>query len=459
MREFWNRHTRESPYWNPYTETMPREQLRQMQFKRVNLLLEYAYARSPLYRRVYRNAGMEPGDITSWDDFVERVPLLDKKDLLEAQAEHPPFGACQAAPLEHYFYLFQTSGSTGMPMMTPFSFYAAAQNGDQWAHALWGIGMRQTDSAYFAFNWGTFSGFWAAYWGCRRLGATVYSGGGLDTRQRIRQILELRPTVLLSTPTYALYMAEVARDLGVDLAGSSIRLSFHAGEPGVNIPATREAIESAWGCTAHECYGVAEAGSLAAGCPTPGMIHIVEDFSTSVVLDENGRQVGDGEVGENITTCFNNYLHPIIKYRTHDLVRPRYDRCACGRTSLRFEGGVLGRTDHMIIIKGTNVYPSAIEALMGKVPGLTEHFEIHVDREQRNDTVLVKVEAAPRQQAGAYAKLRDSFARLLHESIKVRIGVEVLPPQSLPRYELKAKRLFDHRPKEHRWQVDQQRTA
>ena len=436
-----------SPFWNEYTETMERERLDALHLRRLQRLVAYAYERVPFYRKLYDKAGFKPQDIRTLADFDRLVPAIDKRDLVEAQQADPPWGDAVALPEDVNLFRFQTSGSTGVPLAIPVSYYSSHHYGEQWVYGFWAVGMRPRDSFYFAFTWGTFIGFWSAYWGVRRLGGTVYSGGGVTTEMRLKQIAELRPTVLVSTPTYALAMAEKARELGMDLAATSIKWTYHAGEPGGNVPTTRRAIEEAWGARTYELYGIGEVGAIAPGCPLQRGVHLAEDQSYATVVDpERGRPVADGEVGENLVTSYIQFSQPVIKYRSHDLVRPVRQRCPCGRTWMLFEGGVLGRTDHMIIIKGTNVYPTAVEALLGDVPGLTSHYEIHVARGRAGDELTVKVEARPDAGAGEFERLQHAAERLLYERIMVRIGVEIQPPGSLPRYELKARRFFDHRP-------------
>ena len=435
-----------SKYWNEYTETMPREALDAIHLKRMRKMLAYAYERVPFYRQLYDNAGFKPEDIRSLDDFNRIVPTIDKKDLVEAQQVNPPWGNAVALPEDFSLYRFQTSGSTGVPMAIPFSYYSSHHYGEQWVYGFWAVGIRPQDSFYFAFHWGSFAGFWSAYWGVRRLGATVYSGGGLNTEMRLKQIAELKPTVLLSTPTYALAMVEKAKEMGMDLTKTSIKWTYHAGEPGGNVLTTRRAIEEAWGAKTYELYGVAEVGAIAPGCPLQLGVHLAEDQAYATVVEpETGRPVGEGEVGENLVTSHIQFSQPIIKYRTHDLVRLVRKRCDCGRTWILFEGGVLGRTDHMIIIKGTNVYPTAVEALLGDVRGLTSHYEIHVARGRSGDELTVKVEAQPDYLAERYGELKRQAEQHLYERIVVRIPVEIQAPGTLPRYELKAKRFFDHR--------------
>lgn len=435
-----------SNYWNEYTETMPRERLDALHLKRIRKLLTYAYEHVPFYRQLYDKAGFKPEDIRSLEDFDAIVPVIDKKDLVEAQQVSPPWGEAVALSDDSNLYRFQTSGSTGVPMAIPVSYYSSHHYGEQWVYGYWAVGLRPHDSFYFAFNWGPFAGFWSAYWGVRRLGGSVYSGGGLNTETRLKKIVELRPTVLMSTPTYALAMAEKARELGIDLPETTVKITYLTGEPGVNVATTRRAIEEAWGATAYEQYGLAEVGAIAFNCPLRHAVHLTEDQTYTTVVDpETGRPVGEGEVGENLVTSYIQFSQPIIKYRTHDLVRLVRKPCECGRSWIRFEGGVLGRTDHMIIIKGTNVYPTAVEALLGEVEGLAPHYELHVARERSGDALTVKVEAEPGYPAGQYVELKRKAEQLLHERILVRIAVEIQPSGTLPRYELKAKRFFDHR--------------
>ncbi|MBI3015225.1 MAG: AMP-binding protein [Candidatus Tectomicrobia bacterium] len=437
-----------SIFWNEFTETMPREQLDAIHLKRIQKMIRYAYDRVPFYRKLYQKAGLKPGDIRTLDDFNRLVPSIDKKDIVEAQQVEPPWGEAIALSEDFNLFRFQTSGSTGVPMGIPVSYYSSHHYGEQWTYGFWGVGIRPRDSFYFAFAWGTFIGFWSAYWGVRRLGATVYSGGGFTTEMRLKQILEYEPTVLVCTPTYALYMAEKAREMGIDLPATSIKYTYHAGEPGGNVPATRRAIEEAWGAKTYELYGIGEVGAIAPGCPRQLGVHLAEDQAYATVVNpETGAPVAPGEVGENLVTSHIQFSQPLIKYRSHDLVRPVYDKCSCGRTWLLFKDGVLGRTDHMIIIKGTNVYPTAIETLLGDVSGLTANYEIHVSSGQLNDEITAKVEAAPDVSASDYATLQRKAEGILYDKILVRIGVEIQKPGALPRYELKAKRFFDHREK------------
>lgn len=445
--------TLRSRFWNPYTQTLPRAELDRLHLRKLPTLVAYAYRRSPMYRRLLDRAKVRPPQIRTMDDFEKRLPIIDKKDILEAQAVHPPFGDALAVSEERFLHRFQTSGSTGAPLHIPLTYHSSLLWGESWAYLYWGIGLRPKHAFYFPFHWGIFAAFWSAYMGVRRLGGTVISGGGLDSKARLEQIQDYGPDVVLATPTYALYLGEVAREAGIDLRKSSVSAVIVSGEPGGSIPTTRQAIAEAWGAEVYDLYGIAELGPTSPGCPRGERLHLCEDWYHALVVDERGRRVPDGEVGEHIVTSYIQHAQPLIKYRTHDLVRWTAAPCACGTTWLGYPGGVLGRTDHMIIAKGVNVYPTAVEALLHRVAGLSEHYELHVSREAANDAVTVKVEARPDMPETRYPALRAEAEGVLKGTIGVTIGVVVLGPGTLPRYELKAKRFFDHRPAGHRWQL------
>ena len=435
-----------SSYWNEYLETMPREELDALHLRRIRSVMKYAYDRSPMYRKFYDGAGVRPEDIRTLGDFIEKVPCVDKADLQAAQAVNPPYGDLLAHfPKEATSQFYMTSGSTGTPLQVPYSNLEMMRCAEHVAVMCWSVGVRPGDTMYLAFNFGIFVAMWMAYHAAFRMGVHVVSGGGADTRTRIKQVQDFKPTMLFATPTYALHMAEVAREQGVDMSSSSVKYIFVSGEPGGNIPSTRSAIEAAWGAKVYEYYGASETGALGQGCQVQGRMHTFEQDLFSLVLDGQGRPVADGKVGEHTVTSYIMLTQPIIKYKTHDLVEIHYGGCECGRTWKYLQGGVLGRTDNMITVKGVNVFPAAVEALLGDVKGTSEHFEMHVWREKGLDELLVRVEASRGLDQSCYGETCARAQELLRHRVRVRIPVEVLPPGSLPRYELKAKRFFDHR--------------
>ncbi|MEA2687751.1 MAG: phenylacetate-CoA ligase [Candidatus Eremiobacteraeota bacterium] len=449
------RTTGDARFWNEYAETMPRERLDALHLHKLTSLLDYVYERTPFYRAKLDAAGVKPGDIRSIDDFKRRIPFSDKSDFVHMQHEDPPYGPTLALPMELVAHHAETSGTTGVPLQIPYSMYDTVRYGESWVYGYWALGIRPVDSFYFAFGWGNFAGFWSAYWGARRLGCRVISGGGLDTKGHINAILEKKPTVLICTPTFALRMAAVAAEMGVDLSASSIRFTYHAGEPGPTaLPAVRAAIERAYGAVAGELLGIAEIDAMAPGCPLGDGVHVNEMTVFAWAMDPTtGEEIAEGEIGELVVTSFANTAQPLLNYRTHDLVRVRRS-CPCGRTWLKLEGAVLGRADFMVTVRGTNVYQTAVENLLGEMDEVSSFYELILTRENDNDAMTVRCEPVPSCGAERYDALSRSVSDRIHAALHVRLKVDVVPPGTLPRYDIKTKRIIDRRPHEFRRALD-----
>ncbi len=443
IKPLYSQNASQSRFWNEAIETMPREQLDALHLRRLRGLIAYAYEHIPMYREMYERAGVKPGDIRTLDDFVQKLPATDKDDILRSQGEQKnKVGGSQ----DYRSILFTTSGTTGRILVLE-DYLGDFPN--KWSYQWWAHGIRPGDCFYFAFPFGMFAGFWSAYFDALYMGVEVISGGGVDSKTRIGQILQFRPTVLVSTPTYALRLAEVAKEMGVDSRATSIRIVTSAGEAGAVVPGIRRAIEQAWNAKAIDLYGISELfGCTSWQCPVhPDTMHLGESCAHGIVVDEEGRLVPYGGKGEFILTNFEVTIQPLIKYRTHDVVEWHKEPCECGRTWLSLKGGVLGRTDQMVTVKGTNVYPSAIQSLLGELPSLSERMEVHIDEEGGFNRVLVKVEPSPGVQETSYTELSRQAEDLLRARIGVGIPVEIVSPMSLPRYEMKAKLVFDHRAK------------
>lgn len=448
---------RESRFWNAHIETMPRARLDALHLQRLQKLVHYAYERSPFYREKFNRAGVKLGDIRSLEDYKRKVPLTDKSEFIDLQLESPPYGPTAALPADLIAHHCETSGSTGKPLAIPYSMYDTVRYGESWVYGYWALGIRPGDSFYFAFSWGNFAGFWSAYWGARRLGCRVISGGGLDTKGHIHAIMRMRPTVLISTPTFALRMAAVAAEMGVDLTGSSIKYTYHAGEPGPTaLPAMRAQIEKAWGAKAGELLGIAEVDAMAPGCPNGDGVHVNELNNFTWSIDPTTLQeVGDGEIGENVITSYANTAQPLLNYRTHDLVRRR-SSCSCGRTWTKFEGSVLGRTDFMVTVRGTNVYQTAVEHLISQIPEISNSYELVLTREGDNDVMTIRFEPikALADRRESWGPIEQRLSDRIHDALHVRLKTVAVEPESLPRYELKTRRIIDQRPKEFRRALD-----
>lgn len=433
-----------SPVWDQSCY-LPRPEIERRQLARLQQLLAYCYEHVPLYRRLYDSAGFKPADVRTLEDFRRKAPRLDKPELMAEQRDGG-VALRNDLPTGAATYYHQTSGTTGEPLEEWSTAYDMLSVGDSWSSTWWAAGMRPGDVMYFCFNFGTFAGFWTAFYAAQRFGVTITSGSGLSTQQRLAQMAKLRPAAVVATPTYLLRMVDEAAEHGIDPSSLGVRFAVVAGEPATT--SARRRITEAFGLEAFcDQYGISDAMWGTVECPTDsGGIHVFEPAFYSYSIDPaTGEPVDeDGVVGENVITAFNRPLQPIVNYRTHDLVRrfATHDH-GCGWTWQWLDGLVLGRTDFMMTIRGTNVYPTAIDNLLAEIGELSPNYELHLSTERGMDALTIKVETAEAvpDQGALVARVREHIrTRLL-----VDVGVEILEPGSLPRYELKTKRIFDHR--------------
>jgi phenylacetate-CoA ligase len=372
-------------------------------------------------------------DVRSWDDF-ERLPFLTKTELVRDQERQPPFGSNLTYEPDRYVRLHQTSGSGGQ---LPLRWLDTAESWDWWRR-VWaesvypGAGVTAADRVFLAFSFGPFIGFWSAFGGAERMGALAISGGAMTTEQRVRTMVDLGATVLLCTPTYALRLAETAQELGVDLASSAIRITIHAGEPGASVPAVRRAIEEAVGARCVDHTGMTELGPTGASCSAQDGVHLFENEFIFEVLDDEGRAHADGE-GELVATNLGRWGSPLFRYRTGDRVLLRRDGCACGSPFVKAVGGVRGRVDDMFTVRGINLYPVQVEDVVRRYPAVQE-FLIEHRKVRQLDEVTVLVEAE-----GSLPL--DRLEADLRQALGARIGCRQVELGTLPRSELKSKRL------------------
>lgn len=437
---------RDDRYWNRATQTAPRRVLDQIHLERIRHLVALAYERSPMHHHLYDEAGIKPSDICTWDDYHYRLPFTDKPHYMADQEAHGYGGL--ALEERHWQQYFHTTGTTGRFLNEVFSQYEMHKAGSQYCYGLWDYGIRSSDSMFFCFDFGMWIGLWSFYWGARNLGLTIMSGGGLSGIDRVRKIMDLRPTIVCGTPTYLLHLAEIAQSEGLDIRDAGVKMLAGGGESGFSIPLTRQKLAEAWGTDLiYDAYGVGEALFIGQSCREwGGGVHVIEDVCHAYAVDpDTGEPVTEpGAVGENVITSYTHLTQPFIKYRTHDLVRlDRNPDHGCGWTWGHYPGSVLGRTDFMVTIRGVNVYPTAVENLIGEMPGLSNHYELHVSRQEGMDRMLVKVESG-RPDTDFHA-LGVGLADHFRTHLGVRLEVEVLAPETLPRYQLKTKRIFDTR--------------
>jgi len=417
-----------------------RDELFQRQSERLSHLVRAIDGRNAFYTRKFAEAGIRIDALRFPDDLV-RLPTTTKAELIADQAANPPWGSALTEPLDRYTRYCQTSSTTGRPLR-----WIDTNDSWQWMLDCWktvyeAAGVRAGDRVFFPFSFGPFLGFWTGFEAGCQIGLHCVPGGGMSSQVRLDTIEAVGATVVCCTPTYALRLAEVAEQERPErpLSSSSVRLLIVAGEPGGSIPATRERIEAAWGARVIDHHGLTEVGPLSFEClSSPGFLHLNEGEYVCEVLDpETGLATPDGSCGELVVTNLGRIASPVVRYRTGDMVVRRTDRCACGRTWARLEGGVLSRADDMINVRGVNVYPASVEAVLRRFTEVAE-FRSTISRIATLPTLTVDIEAVPGADA---ASLSARVAHALRTAIGLTVPVHVVAAGSLPRFEMKARRM------------------
>ena len=376
------------------------------------------------------------------DDWT-KLPFTTKDELLASQAASPPYGELLTWPIERYTRLHQTSGTQGAPLRwldTPESWQCML---GCWRKMFGMIGVTPADRLLFAFSFGPFLGFWTAFEAASGMGCLCLAAGGLSSGARLRMLLDNAVSVVLCTPTYALHLAQFARDQGVRIDG--VRAVVVAGEPGGSIPATRALIESGWNARVFDHSGMTEIGPLAIECPAnPGGLHILEeDYHAEVIDPGTGellypRPISPGAAavsGELVLTNLGRLGSPLLRYRTGDLVRVDPRPCPCGSVWMRLDGGILGRTDDMISIRGNNVYPAALENVLRRFAEIAE-VRVTIDRAAALAEMRIEIEPT----VDAPPALAERVADAIRDELMFRAELTLVPPGTLPRFEMKARR-------------------
>lgn len=415
-----------------YGESLDRESLERLQEEKLRQLMSALGA-----NRFYAEKLASRERIKSLAD-LKAAPFTTKEELVEAQRLHPPYGNLLTYPVGRYRYLHQTSGTSGRPLL----WLDTEEDWETWLRC-WGqvyrgAGVTEEDIVFCAFSFGPYVAHWSAIEGARRIGALAVSGGGMHSLERLRAILDHRATVVVSTPTYALHLAEVARENEIALRSSPVRITIHAGEPGASVPNVRSRIEEAWGAVCFDHAGATEVGAWAFPCQArTGGIHLNEiEFIFEVVDRATGAPVADRMRGELVVTTLGRPGMPVVRYRTGDLVERVREPCPCGRALARIQGGVLGRADDMFTVRGVNLYPSAIDNVIRGIPEIVE-YEVEIRRVAGLDELWIRVETA---EGAPFDKVRQALAGALRTHWNLRVGIAEAAARSLPRYELKARR-------------------
>jgi phenylacetate-CoA ligase len=439
-------------YWFPTRETMDPEEREQAILERIHQVMAHVYEKAPFYREKWQSAGLEPGDIRSLADF-ERVPVVTKEELRLEQAAHPPFGRYLCTPEPELVRIWGSSGTTGRP--TVFGVGAGDWRAIANAHAriMWGMGIRPSDTVFVGSVFSLYIGSWGVLVGTERLGATAFPfGAGLagQTRRAVQWMQEMKPTVFYGTPSYALCIAELAQEEGVDPRDIGLRIMFFSGEPGAAIPSIRGRIQDLYGAKVFDSGSMAEATpwmNLGESTAQAGMLCWQDIVYTEVVDPKTYRRVPYGSEGSPVYTHLERVSHPSIRVLSGDLTRWEAGPSPCGRTYPILPRGIYGRIDDQFTVRGENVQPSAIDEVVSALAGYGGEHRIVVSREKTMDHLEVQAEYVSTIAGDAQAI--ESFRRQAEAELRMKLGISTqvvpVPHHTFERTDFKASRVVDRR--------------
>jgi phenylacetate-CoA ligase len=428
--------------WEPQYEAMPRSELKRLQLERLKHQVRHAYQQVPFYRTRFKEAGITPDDIISLED-VTRLPFINKNDF----RDNYPYGL-MAVPLSQVVRVHASSGTTGKPIIAPYT----ARDIDTWANLiarnLVSAGVHQGDVIQNAYGYGLFTGGLGYHYGGEKLGATVIPSSVGNTKRQLMLIQDLGTTTLACTPSYALILAETAQELGVDLTATKLRVAICGAEPWTE--KMRAEIEAKLGITAVDNYGLTElvGPGVSCECRYKQGMHIWEDhFLAELVDPASGEPLPYGEQGELVLTTLTKEALPVIRFRTHDLVTLTPGECRCGRNFVRMSK-IHGRTDDMLIIRGVNVFPTQIESALLAINGVEPYYQIIVDREHHLDELEIWVEVSEAIFSDEVRVLKEMEERVraeMNSVLGISTRIKLVEPRTITRTEGKARRVIDRR--------------
>jgi phenylacetate-CoA ligase len=368
------------------------------------------------------------GTFSSLSDFTERVPFTTKDELAANREQHPPYGTTHTFPLSNYHRFHQTSGTRGKPLIwldDPDNWTWILDN---WEWVWRGAGVKPGDTAFFPFSFGPFLGFWAGFEAATRMGIRAVPGGGLSSEDRLQLLRHSQSTILCCTPTYALRLAEVGEKMKLPVSSLGIKKIIVCGEPGGSILEVRQRIETAWQAHVYDHHGMTEIGPVSVSSETDRDLLLLrhDSYFCEVIDPTTGAPTALGETGELVLTTLGRYGSPLLRYRTGDLVMP-----VAHEDQFALRGGVLSRTDDMIVIRGINIYPSSIDAIVRSFPDIAE-YQVEIDQRPALAEIHLTVESSAETASALAQKLRSVFT--------LRIPVTAVPTGTLPTFEVKAKR-------------------
>jgi phenylacetate-CoA ligase len=429
-------------YWSE-VETWPRERIAALQLESLQRQLSYVHENSDFYRAQWDDVGFKPGDLKSPDD-LRRLPLVRKSDYVDSLDQQPPWGSALAAPRKDVRRVHFSSGTTSQPTPVCWTEPDLDRWADLYARAAYSQGVRDVDVHQCLFSYAWFVGGLGATAGYSRIGATVIPGGSSETERQIDVMFRYGTTAVSGTPSFMLHLAETAAALGRPLTESAVRRIQVGGEPGAGVPATRAHIERQWGAKCFDGYGSLEFQPIAWECEDQSGGHLAEDFAFAEVLDADTLEpVPDGTPGVLVLTHLDKQATPLVRWWTGDVVVRDSDPCSCGRTLARLPGGVVGRADDMLVIRGVNLFPSAVENIVRRTPGTTGEYLIVLDREVKDPATgyLTGIKVQVEVEGGCSDEVGQQLAGRIRSELTVRAVVSLVPEGSLPRSTHKSKRV------------------
>ncbi|MFO7982981.1 MAG: phenylacetate--CoA ligase [Desulfuromonadales bacterium] len=429
--------------WNDEFETLPREAIASLQLKRLQQTVQRVYATVPFYRQSFERAGVTPDQIKSLDD-LKRLPFTLKQDM----RDNYPYGLF-AVPLEQILRIHASSGTTGKPTVVGYTRRDIDNWSESMARSFAAAGAHKGDLIHNAYGYGLFTGGLGAHYGAERIGASVIPMSGGNTRKQLMIMQDFGSTVLTCTPSYSLFLAEVAAEEGINIRDLSLKVGIFGAEPWTE--EMRDEIEEKLGLKAIDIYGLSEIMGPGVGIEcieAQRGLHIWEDHFIPEIIDpQSGDVLPMGERGELVITTITKEGIPMIRYRTRDITRLIPEPCICGRTHIRLER-MSGRSDDMLIIRGVNVFPSQIESVLFNIEGVEPHYQLIVDRDENLDKLEVQVEVNESTFSDEVKRLQ-ALSLHIQKDIKEMLGVtckvRLVEPKTLTRSEGKAKRVIDRR--------------
>ncbi|MFK9090500.1 phenylacetate--CoA ligase family protein [Bacillus salipaludis] len=434
-------------FWYKDIETASKEELDELVFYKLKKVMEYAFKHSDFYNRKWSKVDFHPNDIKSLKEF-DQVPITTKAEVRQDLLENQPFGSNVCIPFSEVHRIQGTSGTTGKPTVFSFGKDDWERIAHQHARIMWSFGMRPSDLVFIASPLSLYIGSWGALIGAERLGAKTFpfgAGQAGQTEKAVSWLKEVKPTVFYGTPSYALYLAEKAKELGVDPKEFGFRILFFSGEPGAGVPSTKKKIEETFGAICIDSGTMAEVTPWMSNteCEHRKGVHLWQDVVYTEVVDQQSKKlVPYGEEGVPVYTPLERTSQPLIRYWSGDLTTWTDEPCPCGRVYPRLPKGIYGRIDDMVTVRGVNVYASLLENVIRKIDGLGEEFVMIVTRDNIMDEVTIQCETLGTR---SNQDLKKQISKELKREVGVTFNIDLLPIGTLERTQFKAKRVIDKR--------------